>query len=422
MNIKMSKDIFFCCKYIRFIVLYLTKGDYMSERMDNASRKIFRERLATKFRDIDLAAGKRITLDKKYLDCLLFDYDKMGKKVFAYFDKGLSKVDLSTVDLSDVTFPENKQVDLSNTNVKIDFSEFCPSSKLGITTRHIIRNIDFSGVNLSHSLDSCSTIHTFEFFDCNLSNTKLKLKRRQVYFKGCNLSGVDLSFTTLKCEGLTTDGHVSMMDFLPGTFESGTYNVWVNNCNLSNTKANILIDKNEVTTQKDYGTHGALHKTIKVDICEYLSEQMAEGKLDGVNFIGATIKPAEKKEPSEATKTKRELVQKQLSAAINGALDLIDEQLNGSIGGKMAKDAVLPVADKKETPKKEETNKSSYYPNRDNTFIIPTPRELTPEEKAAAARKAANVKKYGKRLKPSPEVEAYLAGFDNWFQGDWIDE
>ena len=186
-------------------------------------------------------------------------------------------------------------------------------------------------------------------------------------------------------------------------FQMGTYNVWVNNCNLSGTNAEILVMNKVLSTTVNYGSHGGLHKTIKVNVDEYFANQMAEGKLDGVVFIGTTITPAKKKEPSELTletRKKRELKDRRLSALINGTLDDIDKQLP-PIGGKNRKDAGEKkkedkttgsgsfygcgnVPTPKTTPKEETTGVGSFY-GCDN---VPT----TPEA-IEAMKKPAKVKK-----------------------------
>ena len=326
----------------------------MGERLDNGRRVQYRERIEIKFKDIDFMPNHRIELKPEQLDALLFDYDRLGRKVFAFYGEGLCKIDLSTVDFSKVIFEGKKRVNLSNTNVNIDFYDFCMTN--GLINKHVIKNIDFSGVDLSESLNRCYKIHTLEFYDCDLSNTGLQINDRQCLFKGCNLSGVDLSFTTLKCQSVTNDGHIIMQDNKP-IFQMGGYNVWVNNCNLSGTNAEILVMSEVLSTTVNYGSHGGLHKTVKVNVNEYFANQMAEGKLDGVTFIGTTITPAKKKEPSELTletRKKRELKDRRLSALINGTLDDIDKQLP-SIGGKNRKDA----GEKKKEDKT--TGSGSFY-------------------------------------------------------------
>lgn len=173
---------------------------------------------------VDVPEGQRIHLDKELLEQLLFetsvvelsDNDEMkGKKIVAkhliWSGSFLSKIDLSEVSFDDVIWNviydegvyfandvinlyekyDIKEINLSNTNAKIDFSKsFGRKYKNDWDVELMCCN--FSNTNLSNNLID----YNFTAEKCNFSNTSLSVNFKNdcsIRFYTSILSGLDFS-------------------------------------------------------------------------------------------------------------------------------------------------------------------------------------------------------------------------------------
>ena len=94
-------------------------------KLNKKGRNELRGRIQEKLKDVDFNPDKRISLPKDVLEELLFDveYDAEGmrRKRIGYRFNGLDKLDLSKISFNDVSFEPPRNINLSNTNIKIDF-------------------------------------------------------------------------------------------------------------------------------------------------------------------------------------------------------------------------------------------------------------------------------------------------------------
>ena len=203
-------------------------------------RKIVAEKL------MRVPDGKRIKIEKDILEQLLFDVvlvhrnDYFYKTLESYKDEGiktvawsgpfLSKVDLSEIDFDYVLwgyfgtadekffypgYKEDKIIDLSNTNAKIDFSL---SARIIYDSYNAIMNCNFEGVDLSNNTLNLSDV----LLNSNFKNTNIKVESNGLMgvcencnFDSCNFTNVNVNeyafgndaegfgtFTNLKNTGL----------------------------------------------------------------------------------------------------------------------------------------------------------------------------------------------------------------------------
>ncbi len=274
--------------------------------------------------------GQRIHLDKELLEELLFETisdDNVIVKLPFWSGKFLSKIDLNDIDFENVSwtllssygedvFFENDNlnkkfyllweeikhkrkndyyVDYSNTNAKIDFNK---ASRIGIADdeKTGILGVNFSGVDFSN-LD----INDFEFvWQSDLSNTNINFScldsRKETFLSFTSLENVDLS-------KITVDITVFWGDDIP-----------FNDCNLKNTKLNIVCKPDELKSQfiEDIPCYlGEISKLIK------------EGKLDGCYINGKLIHS--KEERQQIAQQKR---QEYIDSIKNDVISSIDEQIS----------------------------------------------------------------------------------------------
>ena len=204
-----------------------------------------------------LPAGERLHIEKERLEGLIFDEPYNEHKVIVYSGSLLSRIDLSEVSFDRVVWNLHKDIDLSNTNAKINFSKSkSPDGSFSINKSNLA-NVDLSSNILSGK---------FKLFMCDLSNSGLKIDfsdRSEFNINHVNLSGNDFS-------GWTINGKV---------FE-GEGNSYIVDCNLRNTRLNIIAD---------YNLEGSL-----------LENNIKLGYLDGCYLNGQLIGPTSEKDRQSA--------------------------------------------------------------------------------------------------------------------------
>jgi uncharacterized protein YjbI with pentapeptide repeats len=208
----------------------------------------------------EVPEGKRIHLDKDFLEALLFkeadlsftdDMElpkgfKQKAKFIVWSGKFLSKIDLSEISFNDVMWDTRyykgdsgikkdqpnyyegvKKIDLSNTNARIDFTMSFDAKMIrrlpNVTNWFIdLDHCNFENVVLSNN--SIDTSPKFRMHKCNFRNTGIRIKLGQIIeqfdeneedsypFVNCDFSGLDL-------RGNTIDG-----DYLLECYSDGYYN------------------------------------------------------------------------------------------------------------------------------------------------------------------------------------------------------
>ena len=274
----------------------------------------------------NVPVGQRVHLDKELLEELLFEevtiYDSpngyehssvIGKgRVISWSGDFLQKIDLSEVSFEDViwrnynyiTNPEAitqdllfENVNLSNTNVNIDFSKsfdakhptdyWANEVPVGTKSCVCISNVNFSGVDLSNS--------NFEYVgmidDTCLDYTKAPIiieePSEEMYYlriKNSSLKGIDLSKYTINainlCPNLSETGLLyTDSDIKEFKEDEETYRdsiafyekgirpkrIEISNCNLQNTGININFDETDKTIEQmcDRSPSVAISEDIK---------------------------------------------------------------------------------------------------------------------------------------------------------------
>lgn len=277
-------------------------------KLNKQGRDELRERISEKLKDVDYNPDKRISLPKDILEELLFDieYDAEGmkRKKIGYHFNGLDKLDLSKISFNDVSFNSQKyEIDLSNTNAKIDFFKSYEWKKAKLLC---INNVNFSNVDLSNN--EFVKTKDFEnlgavFVDCNLSNTKIHLYYFPMTFKNCDLSNND--FSGLYLDPKEAEDQPNRILFTNGP-------LIVENCNLANTGIKIGYNYDKLN----------------------FNDLIEKGYLDGCIFHGVKIKSKEEQVKDAEVLLKKYNTFK--SNRINKVLDTIDNQLNHA-GGRQLK-------------------------------------------------------------------------------------
>ena len=276
-------------------------------KLNKKGRDELRYRICLKLKDVDFDPNNRIKLPKEVLEELLFDVgyddDNVKYKKFAYYNVGLEKLDLSKISFNDVSFKSDYQIDLSDTNAKIDFFKTYEWK-----TNHVmfIRNVKFKNVDLSNNefvklkdVDDAIVI----FAECNFSNTKMHLYYFPMTFASCDLSNNDFSKLYLDPKGVEDDSSRVILENGPLQMED---------CNLANTGIKIGYNSDKLN----------------------FSPLIEKGYLDGCIFHGVRIKSKEEQQ-EEATHLLKKYNDYK-SNRINKVLDTIDEQLNHA-GGRVVK-------------------------------------------------------------------------------------
>jgi len=284
---------------------------------------------------VNVPKGQRVHLDKELLEDLLFEEIVYNKetggtvKLPIWSGDFLSKIDLSEISFENVAWdlvidkmhdtgydkefddetwkkfnndsiyslPNGVKVNYSNTNAKIDFSKAWKGTKKYFN----IIDCDFSGVDLSNndmSMVGC-------IFNSNLANTGIIIppELKGVSFGNVDFSGVDLSKWTI-------NGKILFLDLVGCVFD--------NECNLSNTRINIIINPDEMideTPQNKYFLKTAF------------KEMLDEGLLVGCYINGKLISSMEEKQV--AAQEKRDDYEKMKEDLISKVTNSIDQQING---------------------------------------------------------------------------------------------
>lgn len=322
--------------------------------------------------------GQRVHLDKDLIEELLFEeitiYGALdgyknspiiGKgKIISWSGEFLQKIDLSEISFEDViwrnynfiTEPDKVQqpelfssVNLSNTNVNIDFSKSFEakhptdyySNEVPVGTKGCvsISNINFSGVDLSQSnFDYVGMI-----LDTNLDYTKAPIRieepsreMRLLKISCSSLKGIDLSQYTINAINLCPDFENEDICFIgeyiedwykedPELYEKemDLYKKGINpkrielsHCNLQNTGLNIVygeIDK-------------AIESIENVFPSSYLSESIKNGSLEGCYVNGKKV--LSKEESQGIAQQKREEYEKFKEDLIGSVSTDIENQVS----------------------------------------------------------------------------------------------
>lgn len=174
-------------------------NDVIAQNEKNEARRQIKEKIQK------IKAKKRIHIDKKELEYLLFDIVKLNysignikkeekAKFLVWSGPFLSKIDLSEIDFSNVVWNINytnnderyyldngiTEINLSNTNAKIDFSK-----GQGFDDSYPrISGCNFEGTDLSKSFDNLNKKllrYHLNIDNCNFKNTKLKLNFSNIF-------------------------------------------------------------------------------------------------------------------------------------------------------------------------------------------------------------------------------------------------
>lgn len=279
----------------------------MDFTVNKKDRVVFRERIAKKLADIEFNPNKRIKLSKDKLETLLFDYDEKKKCIIiGYTYEGLCKLDLSEISFDNVDLECTFPIDLSNTNITINFNEIYKGDEVG---KFYIKNINFANTDLSSTVyynNNNSFIHiVYSFINCNLSNTHFNFSDDDMEFKNCDFSNNDFNGLELCCYG--SNGLI---------WDDTTFT----NCNFSGTGASVCICKYKDETFSPKAAEAQIGKLVK------------EHYLDGCIVNGHLMKSIEQRK--EEAKELKEQYDKFFSHYINDTLDIIDEQLP-LYGGKI---------------------------------------------------------------------------------------
>ena len=280
---------------------------------------------------INVPQGQRIHLDNELLEELLFEtivYHKESGKILklpVWSGDFLSKIDLSEISFEDVAWSlleekdnepsiwrikekidvdvydmllkqiyyldNDKMVNYSNTNAKIDFNKSWDKKVKGFI---VLKMCNFSGTDLSNNL-----LNEILAYDCDLSYTKIPFNPDKVQSVGMervfrtNLSGLDLRNVYYEL-----DDFVYEMYHLHPT------------CNFSNTGLHI-VDKN-------------LTETIISEpaIKEDLSSALIEGRLIGCYINNKLITSTEQSQiVKQEKKSEYEQMKSDLFAAVTQSIE-----------------------------------------------------------------------------------------------------
>ena len=269
-----------------------------NKTLSKPEKLFFRECVQKKLTEVKFKPDRRIKLPKEKLEEILFDGTE-NNKTFGYFGEGLCKLDLSEISFDNVSFTSQEAIDLSNTNIKIDFRKLSPD----------FYNKDWVRI--------CNNI--CDFYRCSFKNTNLSLNTARVYYiNKCDLTGLDLSSTTLYSMAWKYERRDEKN---PDTLvcKDNGHILDIRDCNLSDTHAIIKVGPdnpkdpyviNEFSEEKSRRQIGRL---------------MAKGYLKNCIIEDETIKPIySKKELLEMEKNKTSVKSNEM---IEDTLSKIDEQV-----------------------------------------------------------------------------------------------
>ena len=318
---------------------------------------------------VDVPEGERIHLDKELLEQLLFetslvelsDIDEMtGKKIIAknliWSGSFLSKIDLSEVSFDDVIwnviYDEGvyfandeinlyekygiKEINLSNTNAKIDFSKsFGRKYKNDWEVELMCCN--FSSTNLSNNLID----YNFTAEKCNFSNTSLSV----MFKSGCSirfytsiLSGLDLSkcvvdetafgeeyqqYVFFDCN-LSNTGLKVKTTNIPNDMIS-KYKKWLSLRDLFNLDDVLGVEKKKINFEMNQLYKDIYAYRFSLEGIHYLGEVIAKGFLIGCYVNDKLI--VSKEQSQVFSHKKKEEYEEYKNKLFNSINDSIDEQI-----------------------------------------------------------------------------------------------
>lgn len=273
-----------------------------------------RESVRRKLEEIEFNPNRRIKLPKERLEEILFDGTE-NDKAFGYFGEGLCKLDLSEVSFDGVSLASSRFIDLSNTNIKIDFRKLSPDFYNKDWVR--ICNIDFTNVDLSNS--HFEDRNVCDFYRCSFKNTKISLNTARVYYiNKCDLTGLDLSSTILYSMAWKYERRDGKD---PDTLEcrNNGHALVIRECNLSDTHATIKEgpdNPNELYVIKKFSKEKSRRQIGKL---------MAKGYLKNCIIEDETIKPIYSRK--ELLEMEKDSALIKIYDVITDTLALIDEQI-----------------------------------------------------------------------------------------------
>lgn len=261
--------------------------------------------------------GERVHIDKEILEYLLFDIveskdeyiedetEDVTLKLPVWSGPFLRKIDLSEVSFDNVcwslindrmfrtgfasTFDElkeetiarlkqyeldkGKKVDYSYTNAQIDVSKSYEA--LRANCYNVVVGVDFSGLDIK--------VGSLSFDDCNFNSAIIEINNQDVAFYRCDLSRANLN-NNKNIKFLWYDEDISI-EGLEDSEEFGEGYI-CNDCNLSYTGINILLDK------EWYGATSEEHREGgKMALADYIRK----GYLDGCYINGKLIHSREER-------------------------------------------------------------------------------------------------------------------------------
>lgn len=297
--------------------------------------------------------GQRVHIDKDLLEQLLFDTyieefsdrvraDLVGKKVpvkyVVWSGPFLSKIDLSEVSFEDVMWSVSynnysyfapgtehryreegvEQIDLSNTNAKIDFSKSFGSKYAGRSIWLSTEYCDFSNTDLSNNL-----IEGMVANECNFSNTGLRVNfntKDLLAFHQSDLSGLDFSAYTVD------------EDFFRGEWVDGKPSAY--ECNLSGTGLRVrtttdvgeALRKDSMSTD-DMSTEERKALRNSLAAMDSLAKTIKAGHLVGCYVNDKPILSQEQRQ--EMAQEKRDEYEKMKEDLFAATIQSIDQQIEG---------------------------------------------------------------------------------------------
>lgn len=185
-----------------------------------------------------------------------------------------------------------KEINLSNTNINLDFSKLYDVYGYGLEKPFVsIEGVNFENVDLS----KCDTSKIRQLVDVNLLGTNIKFTSRTeepfLNFCNVNLTNIDLSKFNIGrknfCLDLYWDYGYDYKKYHCDVF-------W--NCNLKNTKINI----NEYDIEFFLGSdERRMRKEYNEQAQENFYSMLNEGKLEGCYLNGKLLKPFIKRTEEE---------------------------------------------------------------------------------------------------------------------------
>lgn len=295
-------------------------------------KKELRKKIEEKLQNVP--EGQRIYLDKELLEQLIFDeYTEVlngysGKfagnratiKYIVWSGPFLSKIDLSEVSFDDVVWSVGveyidlleddrnryydsnvKQINLSNTNAKIDFSKSFDAKHRSDGSDVDIDSCDFSNVDLSNN----NLGENYSLSNSNFSNTGLRLDLNHLandngFYGGlvynCDFSGLDFSGYTINDKFFCTEHYYCDDDICKFTNTGVHISLHPIGLEIMNLYTEI---ENTCKQHRHFRYNNLIYVYENMIYChKKLIEKMKLGYFDGCYINGKLIRTADERQRS----------------------------------------------------------------------------------------------------------------------------